>query len=157
MRDMLHPLLADARNVELLKLLLANSRMSVSELARRLGVSAPTVRERLARLEERGVIRRFVVELDPQALGLPVTVFIRIRPMPGQLDKIMELARALPQVSECHRITGDDCFILKAHLAALDRLDELLDQFLVYGQTMTSIVQSSPVPARALPLPWGQV
>lgn len=154
---MLHPLLADARNVELLKLLLANSRMSVSELARRLGVSAPTVRERLARLEERGVIRRFVVELDPQALGLPVTVFIRIRPMPGQLDKIMELARALPQVSECHRITGDDCFILKAHLAALDRLDELLDQFLVYGQTMTSIVQSSPVPARALPLPWGQV
>jgi Lrp/AsnC family leucine-responsive transcriptional regulator len=153
---MLHPLLTDARNVELLKLLLADPRMSVSELARRLGVSAPTVRERVARLEERGVIRRFIVELDPPALGLPVTVFVRIRPMPGQLGKIMELARELPQVSECHRITGEDCFILKAHLAGLDRLDELLDRFLAYGQTTTSIVQSSPVPARGLPLPDGR-
>jgi Lrp/AsnC family leucine-responsive transcriptional regulator len=127
--------------------------MSVSELARRLGVSAPTVRERVARLEERGVIRRFAVELDPRALGLPVTVFIRIRPMPGALGKIIELAQALPQVSECHRIAGDDCFIVKAHLAALDRLDELLDRFLAHGQTTTSIVQSSPVPVRGLPLP----
>ncbi|MFT4067922.1 Lrp/AsnC family transcriptional regulator [Paraburkholderia sp.] len=157
MREMLHPLLTDARNVELLKLLLAEPRMSISELARRLRVSAPTVRERLARLEERGVIRRFVVELDPQALGLPVTAFVRIRPMPGQLAKIMELAQALPQVSECHRITGEDCFIMKVHLAGLDRLDELLDRFLAYGQTTTSIVQSSPVPARGLPLPEGPV
>lgn len=153
---MFHPLLTDVRNVELLKLLLAEPRMSVSELARRLNVSAPTVRERLARLEERGVIRRFAVELDPHALGLPVTVFIRIRPMPGQLGKIMELAQTLPQVSECHRITGEDCFIMKVHLAALDRLDELLDRFLAYGQTTTSIVQSSPVPARDLPLPEGR-
>ena len=153
---MLHPLLTDARNVALLKLLLTNPRMSASELARRLGVSAPTVRERLARLEERGVIRRFVAELDPQALGLPVTVFVRVRPMPGKLGKIIELAQALPHVSECHRITGEDCFILKAHLAGLDRLDELLDQFLAYGQTTTSIVQSSPVPARGVPLPEGQ-
>lgn len=153
---MLHPLLTDARNVELLKLLVAEPRMSVSELARRLGVSAPTVRERLAKLEERGVIRRFALECDPQALGLPVTVFIRIRPMPGQLGKIVELAQALPQVSECHRITGEDCFILKAHLQALDRLDELLDRFLAFGQTTTSIVQSSPVPARGLPLPDGR-
>ncbi|MDR8402129.1 Lrp/AsnC family transcriptional regulator [Paraburkholderia sp. USG1] len=154
---MLSQLLTDARNVELLKLLLADPRMSVSELARRLHVSAPTVRERLVRLEERGVIRRFVVELDPEALGLPVTVFIRIRPMSGQLGRIIELAQALPQVSECHRITGEDCFILKAHLAKLERLDELLDRFLAYGQTTTSIVQSSPVPARGLPLPDGRV
>ncbi|MDR5646440.1 Lrp/AsnC family transcriptional regulator [Burkholderia cenocepacia] len=154
---MLHTLLTDPRNVELLKLLLAEPRMPVSELARRLDVSAPTVRERLARLQERGVICRFVVELDPQALGLPVTVFIRIRPMPGQLGKIIELAQALPQVSECHRITGEDCFIMKVHLAGLDRLDELLDRFLAYGQTTTSIVQSSPVPARDLPLPDGRM
>ncbi len=154
---MLHPLLTDPRNVALLKLLLGNPRMSISELARQLGVSAPTVRERLARLQERGVIRRFVADLDPQALGLPVTVFVRIRPMAGKLSKIIELAQTLPQVSECHRITGEDCFILKAHLAGLDRLDELIDQFLAYGQTTTSIVQSSPVHARGVPLPQGRV
>ncbi|MFW8643643.1 Lrp/AsnC ligand binding domain-containing protein [Rhizobium beringeri] len=58
----------------------------------------------------------------------------------------------MPNVVECHRITGDDCFILKAHLPSLDDLDGLLDRFLVHGQTTTSIAQSSPVPLRQLPL-----
>ena len=60
---------------------------------------------------------------------------------------------SLPQVVECHRITGEDCFILKVGLDSLDNLDLILDQFLVYGQTTTSIVQSTPVPRRNLPLP----
>jgi len=62
------------------------------------------------------------------------------------------LARRLPQVVECHRITGEDCFVLKVYLPELDQLDEVLDQFLVFGQTTTSIVQSTPVAPRGLPL-----
>src|SRR5919206_366670 len=73
--------------------------------------------------------------------------------MPGQLPKIAELAMGMPQVVECHRITGEDCFILKIHIDALESLDGVLDRFLAYGQTTTSIVQSSPVPLRAPPLP----
>jgi Lrp/AsnC family leucine-responsive transcriptional regulator len=73
--------------------------------------------------------------------------------MPGQLPKIITLAQAMPQVSECHRITGEDCFILKVHLDALENLDLVLDRFLAYGQTTTSIIQSSPVPMRGPPLP----
>ena len=80
---------------------------------------------------------------------------VRIRHMPGQLPKIIELARASPRVVECHRITGEDCFVLKMHLESLDVLDTALDEFLVYGQTTTSIIQSSPVPPRPLPLPNG--
>ena len=64
-----------------------------------------------------------------------------------------ELAKALQQVVECHRVTGEDCFVLKVHLPALDRLDEVLDQLLAFSQTTTSIVQSTPVPSRSLPLP----
>ena len=146
-------LLLDARNVELIRLLQADPRASVSELARRVGMSAPAVKERLTRLEEAGVIRGYRLELDPTALGLPLTVFVRIRPMPGQLPKIAEMAKAMPQVVECHRITGEDCFILKVHLDALESLDGVLDRFLAYGQTTTSIVQSSPVPLRAPPFP----
>jgi Lrp/AsnC family leucine-responsive transcriptional regulator len=93
------------------------------------------------------------VELDPAALGFPIAVLIRVRPMPGQLQKIAKLAQSIPQVTECQRITGEDCFLIRAHLRALDELDGLLDRFLAYGQTTTSIVQSSPVPRRALPLP----
>ncbi|KGM31266.1 Lrp/AsnC family transcriptional regulator [Inquilinus limosus] len=149
----LSPLLADDRNLALIRLLQAEPRLGVAELARRIGMSAPAVRERLLRLEEAGVIRGWRLELEPKALGYPLTVFVRIRPMPGQVPKIAELARAMPQVAECHRITGEDCFILKVHVEAIETLDRLLDRFLAHGQTTTSIVQSSPVPPRDPPLP----
>lgn len=147
-----HPL-RDARNVQILALLEDNPRMSVSELARCVGMSAPATRERIQRMEEAGVIRGYRLEIDPAALGYPIAAIIRVRPMPGKLPKIAELAVSLPQVVECHRITGEDCFILKVGLDSLDNLDLILDQFLAYGQTTTSIVQSTPVPPRHLPLP----
>jgi Lrp/AsnC family transcriptional regulator, leucine-responsive regulatory protein len=146
-------LLLDARNVQILALLGGNPRMSVSEMARSVGMSAPATRERIQRMEEAGVIRGYRLEIDSAALGYPIAAFIRVRPMPGKLLKIAELAVSLPQVMECHRITGEDCFILKVGLDSLDNLDVILDQFLAYGQTTTSIVQSTPVPARHLPLP----
>ena len=146
-------LLLDARNVQILALLVDDPRKSVSELARGVGMSAPATRERIQRLQEAGVIGGCRLELDPAALGYPIAAFIRVRPMPGKLPKIAELAVSLPQVVECHRITGEDCFILKVGLDSLDNLDVILDQFLVYGQTTTSIVQSTPVPPRHLPLP----
>jgi Lrp/AsnC family leucine-responsive transcriptional regulator len=101
------------------------------------------------------VITGYRVEIDPEALGLPVTAFARIRPVPGQLPRIAELAGRIAQVSECYRITGEDCFLVKVHAATVPDLEELLDQFLTYGQTVTSIVVSTPVPPRALPLPDG--
>lgn len=148
-------LLRDARNVQLVSLLLADPRTPVSELARRIGLSAPATKERLLRLEEGGVIRGYRLELDPVALGLPVTVYIRVRPTAGQLPRVSALAQSLPQVVECHRITGEDCFIVKVHLDAIENLDQVLDRFLVHGQTTTSIVQSSPVSLRPPPLPTG--
>lgn len=146
-------LLLDDRNRKLLAALMKNPRSSIATLARRVGLSAPAVRERLLRLEESGVIKGWRVELDPQALGYPIAILVRVRPMPGQLPKIVKLAQSLPQVTECHRITGEDCFLMRLYLHNLDELDGLLDRFLAYGQTTTSIVQSSPVPPRALPLP----
>jgi Lrp/AsnC family transcriptional regulator, leucine-responsive regulatory protein len=146
-------LLTDARNVQILGLLRDDPRMNISELARRVGMSAPAIRERIQRLEEAKVILGYRLEIDPRALGYSVGVFVRIRPAPGKLPKIIELAQRMPEVTECHRITGEDCFILRVYLQSLDELDRVLDQFLAYGQTTTSLVQSSPVPPRGLPLP----
>ena len=77
---------------------------------------------------------------------------MRIRPATRQLQKIPELAREIPEVVECHRVTGEDCFVLKLHLRAMDDLEELLDRFIVFGQTTTSIVHSSPIAGRPLEL-----
>ncbi len=150
--DVQNPLL-DEINVQLLEQLQANPRISMSELARRAKLSAPSVTERVQRLEESGVIAGYRLDIDPKALGLPIIAYIRIRPMPGQLTKVAELARATPEVVECHRITGEDCFLLKVYVAQISALETILDKFLAFGQTTSSIVQSSPVPLRPLPLP----
>jgi Lrp/AsnC family transcriptional regulator, leucine-responsive regulatory protein len=145
--------LMDDTNRRLLDSLLADPRASVAEIARRIGRSAPAVRERLARLEEAGVIRGYRVDIDPAAIGLPVAAWVRIRPGPGQLPKLADLASRTPQVSECHRISGEDCFLLKLHAPSIEALEGLLDQFLIHGQTISSIVVSTPVAPRMPSLP----
>ncbi|WP_063890692.1 Lrp/AsnC family transcriptional regulator [Sciscionella sediminilitoris] len=144
--------LLDEVNVRLLTELHSDPRIGMSALARRVGMSAPAVTERVQRLERAGVIDGYRMAVDPAALGLPVTAFVRVRPAAGQLAKVAALATESPQVSECHRITGEDCFLLKVHAATVELLEEVLDGFLVHGQTTTSIVVSSPVPPRPLPV-----
>lgn len=145
----------DAVNRRVLEELLHDPRLTMSELGRRVGMSSPAVNERVRRLEETGVIRGYRLELDPVALGLPIAAYVRVRPNPGQLPRVAELAQQIPEVVECHRVTGEDCFILKVYIPAIDQLDRLLDSFLLYGSTTTSIIQSSPVPLRPPPLPEG--
>jgi Lrp/AsnC family leucine-responsive transcriptional regulator len=146
-------LVRDPRNIDLLALLQKDPRMNVSELARRMGMSAPAVRERLARLEDAQVIQGYRLDLNAAALGWPLQAYIRIRPMPGQLPKIARLAASLPQVAECYRITGEDCFIVRVYLESVETLDQVLDKFLAFGQTTTSLIQSTIVPSRTPPLP----
>jgi Lrp/AsnC family leucine-responsive transcriptional regulator len=142
----------DTVNRRLLRELQADARLSLAELGRRVGLSAPAVGERLQRLQEAGVVRGYRVELDPAALGLPLGVIIRVRPAAGELPKVADLARQTPEVVECHRITGEDCFFMKLQVRDVAHLEEVIDRFLLFGQTTTSIVQSSPVAARGLPL-----
>ena len=75
---------------------------------------------------------------------------LRIRPAPREIHKVAELAQRTPEVTECVRVTGDDCFIMRAHVRDVTHLEELIDRFVIYGQTTTSIVQSAPVPGRGL-------
>jgi Lrp/AsnC family leucine-responsive transcriptional regulator len=138
----------DEINRRLLDLLTENPRAGVPELAKAVGMSAPAVRERVNRLHDSGVIRGYRLDVDPAAVGLPVTAWVRIRPGPRQLPRIAELARRTPQVSECHRISGEDCFLLKVHIPAVADLEDILDAFQLFGQTTSSFVVATPVEPR---------
>jgi Lrp/AsnC family transcriptional regulator, leucine-responsive regulatory protein len=132
--------------------LTTDGRVSFAELGRRVSLSAPAVAERVQRLERAGVITGYRAEIDPRMLGYQLTAIVRIKPAPGQLPRIPELAAEIPEVGECHRITGEDCFYLKVFLRSIDDLSALLDRFLVYGETTTSLINASPVPRRDPPL-----
>jgi Lrp/AsnC family leucine-responsive transcriptional regulator len=135
--------------------LLEDGRLPIAELGRRVNLSSPAVAERVKRLERAGVITGYRAQVDPRTLGYELLAIVRVKPAPRQLPKIPELAADIPQVVECHRITGEDCFYLKVYLRSIDELSGLLDRFLVYGETTTSIVNSTPIPLRDPPLARG--
>jgi Lrp/AsnC family transcriptional regulator, leucine-responsive regulatory protein len=130
----------------------AAPRLRVAELARRVGLSGPAVADRLRRLEDSGVLS-YRAEVDPRALGYTICAIVRISPTGGGLRLIPGIAREVPNVTECYRITGEDCFFMKLYLHSIDDLEPVLDLFTPHGRTTTSIVHSAPVPGRPLPVP----
>ncbi|HEX2085196.1 MAG TPA: Lrp/AsnC family transcriptional regulator [Solirubrobacteraceae bacterium] len=140
----------DPTNLRLLEELQEDARTSLAELGRRVGLSAPAVADRIRRLEQEGVITGYRVEVDPRALGYGLGVHLRVRPAPRQLRDVAELARQSPEVVECHRVTGDDCYVMTAYVRDVLHLEALIDQFAAYGQTTTAVMQSSPVPRRSV-------
>jgi Lrp/AsnC family leucine-responsive transcriptional regulator len=145
--------LLDPTNIRILDELQRDARLTQAELGRRVGLSAPAVAERMARLEDAGVITGYHAAVDPRALGYALGAVLRIRPAPRQIGAVAELAREIPEVAECHRITGEDCFLVRLHVRDVEQLEELIDRFAFHGQTTTSIMQTSPVARRPAPLP----
>ncbi|MEO1091471.1 MAG: Lrp/AsnC family transcriptional regulator [Pseudomonadota bacterium] len=147
----------DRVDQKILTALVANARTTTADLARTVGLSAPSVAERVKRLEEAGAITGYRATVSPAAIGLPISAWLRIRPVPGQLAKVTEIIRSLPQITECDRVTGEDCFLARAHVSSVVDLERLIDKIIPFAMTNTSIIQSSPVAPRLPPLPEREV
>ena len=137
---------------KLLQAVQENARLSFSELGRRVGLSAPAVAERLRKLEEFEIINGYYAEVDPAALGYGVTAFIRLTTSTDKYPRVLELAQRLPEIRECHHVTGGEAFILKVLATSIPHLESLIAQLSVFGATSTSIVLSSPVRKQSLAL-----
>lgn len=142
----------DDADRRILEILAANARVSLKELAQEVGLSSPSAADRLRKLEERGVINGFTVSVNPARLGYPLQAVVRVRPMPGMLHIVEKLIQETPEIVECDKITGDDCFIAKMLVRDMEELDTILDRIAEKAQTNTSIVKSTPVRRRLPPL-----
>ena len=138
----------DDVDVQLIELLAKNARTPVSELSRIVEMSAPSVTERVRKLEESGVISGFTIELDPTALGYNLVAIVRIRPLPGQLHIVEKLIEEIPEFVECDKVTGDDCFFARLYLKDIEALDPILDKITDRAETNTSIVKKTSVRRR---------
>jgi Lrp/AsnC family leucine-responsive transcriptional regulator len=143
----------DETDQALIAALSENARQSLADLARKVGLSGPSVAERLRRLEEAGPVNGYTVDLDHRALGYSLTAIVRVRPLPGQLHLVERLLVESPEVIECDKVTGDDCYIARYVLRSIDELDPILDKIAQRAQTSTSIVKATPVKRRLPPLP----
>ena len=136
---------------QILQILLADARTSIKDLAASVKLSAPSVSERVQRLQERGVITRFTVDVDLKCLGYDLQALVRIRPLPGKLHVVQKLIEDIPEFSECSKVTGDDCFVGRLYFYTIAQLDEILDRIVRVAELNTSIVKAQPVRNRLPP------
>lgn len=144
--------LLDPTGKQLLALLQQDARLSYSELGRQVGLSVTAVIERIRRLEDADLITGYHVALNREKLGLSLLAFVRLQTKPAHYAAVLALVERMPAVLECHHVTGEESFVLKVVVATVAELEPLIEQFSKFGQTSTSIVMSSPVGKRPLPL-----
>jgi Lrp/AsnC family transcriptional regulator, leucine-responsive regulatory protein len=138
----------DRRIVELL---VADGRMSYTDLGKATGLSTSAVHQRVRRLEQRGVIRGYAAIIDPESIGLSLTAFISVAPFdPSAPDDIAERLAEVPEIEACHSVAGEENYILKVRVATPGALEHLLTRIrtLAGVSTRTTIVLSTPYEAR---------
>jgi Lrp/AsnC family leucine-responsive transcriptional regulator len=129
-----------------------DTRASFADLGRRIGLSASATAERLRRMEDTGIIRGYTVEIDREALGLPILAIVRMTCDGPRYHPFLKFVKELPEVQECHHVTGGDAFFLQVTAASIVELERVIERLLPYGIPTTSIVLSSPVARRAFDL-----
>lgn len=140
----------DNIDVALLKLLQEDARMTVSELSKQLALSRPSVTERIHRLQEKGIIEEFTARVSPAAIGRETILFIQISELkitPREFERLIKEER---DIIECHRVTGQTSYFIKAAVSRIEGLGMLVDRLIPYGSINTSIVLGSPIPYRHL-------
>ena len=145
-----HEKVLDLTGWEILCALQEDARLSFSELGRRVGLSPPAVAERVRKLEEAGIIVGYHAQVCPEKIGYQLMAFIRVATTSEQCPIVSAFVAQLPEVLECHRITGSDSFILKVIVSSVAHLEALIDRLMPYGQLTTSVVLSSPVKGRVV-------
>jgi len=133
----------------LLHALQQDSRLSYADLGRRVGLSPSATAERMRRMEEDGIIRAYTIEIDREALGLPILAYVRITCEGQRYQPFLKFVHTLPEVRECHHVTGGEAFILQVTTASIAELERTIERLLPYGIPTTSLVLSSPVGKRA--------
>lgn len=134
----------------LLEELQEDARMTYAELGRRVGLSTPAVMERVRKMEDAGIITGYRAEVNPEKVGFQVTAFIRIGLAHQVLPRMESLFKDIPEIVECHRVTGDDSLILKIHVTSISHLEQVIHRITPYGMPATSIVLSSPIQHRRI-------
>jgi Lrp/AsnC family leucine-responsive transcriptional regulator len=142
----------DETDQRILEALARNARISLKELAEAGGLSSPSAADRLRRLEERGIISAFTVDIAPEAIGYPLQAIVRIRPLPGQLHVVERIIQETAEFIECDKVTGDDCFIGRLVVRSMGELDGILDKIAERAETNTSMIKATPVKRRLPPL-----
>lgn len=145
-----HNFSLDETDWQLLRALQENARLSYAELGRQVQLSQPAVAERVRRLEEAGIIEGYHARVSLPRLGRSILAFVRVRMNKPEDQRFVGYLQEQEEVLECHRVTGEDCYLLKVGVESVTHLEELLETFSPYGSSSTVLALSSIVPRRTI-------
>ena len=135
----------------LLELLQEDARLSFAELGRRVSLSPPAVAERVRRLEAEGVVTGYHADLDVAKVGFPMQAVIRISASARLAESIIHQVREMPEVLDCHRVTGQDSFVVRVAIRSVEHMEDILHRLAPHeGDTVTSVILSTPVRHRVI-------
>jgi Lrp/AsnC family leucine-responsive transcriptional regulator len=128
--------------------------MPLSRIAKKTGLSAPAVAERMRKMEDAGIIKGYHARIAPEAIGRSVAAFINLTTDPRNYNAVKALAADRHEIMSCHHISGDASFILYVQVQDLPALESVVGRLSPFGQTQTAIVPSTSVDKTAVvPLP----
>ncbi len=135
---------------EIITALTEDGRMTIRDLADKIGMSSPSVTERIHKLEDAGAIQGYTVRVDPKVFGLAIAAHVRMHARPGEAKRVAQMLFDAPEVVEADHVTGEDCFLAKVVVCDVQMLEAVVDRFVPFASTDTAIIQSSTV-LRRLP------
>ncbi|PJN86660.1 Lrp/AsnC family transcriptional regulator [Bacillus sp. mrc49] len=132
----------DEKDRDILAELTLNNRVSMRELAKKVGLSAPTVTERVRQMESFGIIKGYVAEIDHKKIGFPIECIVEATIKNGEYEKFKMYISKLPNVDFCYRIAGQACFMLKIRSESLEKVEEFINQTIPFAATVTHVILS---------------
>lgn len=139
----------DVMDAKILEILQGDARVTMAEIGRRIHLSQPAVTERVRRMETALVITGYHAHVNPEALGYGITAFVRVASRSSDIP-VVKIAEQVPEVIECHAITGEDCVVVKVVASSVKELERVISSLARCGVTSTSLILSSSIERRAI-------
>lgn len=133
----------DNLDKKILEELQGNGRITMTDLGKKINMTAPAVTERVRRLEEKGIISGYKAAINPEKAGKPITAFILFDT--ERCKQFVQFCSEYRDVMECHRLAGEYSYLVKIVTASVHTLEEFIDASMAYGKSSTLITLSSPV------------
>ncbi len=138
----------DKSNWLILEELQTNARVPLTEISKKVGLSSPSVAERIQKMEDAGIIEGYTAKINMEALGNSLGIYISIKIRFGQVKNFEEYVKTVPEICECHKLTGHDCMLMKGYVKNPKHLENLNERLTVYGELTTSLILTSIVSER---------
>jgi Lrp/AsnC family leucine-responsive transcriptional regulator len=135
----------DELSLSILQELLANARISNTEIGRRVGLSAPAVADRIQKMEDAGIILGSSVTLDLDHIGLTIRAFISFKARNMTHIAMVNLFDGMPEIIEWHSVTGTASMLLKVAVATSKELEAVVEKLFLHGETTTSLILSGNI------------